>query len=128
MRSLIDYNEEVSRHGRVQVWEIHRERVENYQVLTGVCRKVRKMGHQDIVEPYDLGGEVEFWLEDEQHILTKTSMIFVPGGMKHCPLIVRRVDRPIFHFSTVTEGRYTMHGYEEPDLVGDGGAGRTKSI
>jgi hypothetical protein len=26
--------------------------------------------------------------------------------MKHCPLILRRVDRPIFHFSTVTSGQY----------------------
>jgi hypothetical protein len=33
-------------------------------------------------------------------------MIFVPAGMKHCPLIIRRVDRPIFHFTTVTGGRY----------------------
>ena len=58
--------------------------------------------------PYDLGGEVEFWLEDEQHIITKSCMIFVPGGMKHCPLILRRVDRPIFHFSTVTGGQYKL--------------------
>ena len=78
-------------------------------------------------EPYDLGGEVEFWLEDERHILTRSSMIFVPGSMKHCPLIVRRVDRPIFHFSTVTDRRYTMRDYEESDLIGDGGDGRTKS-
>jgi hypothetical protein len=58
--------------------------------------------------PYDLGGEVEFWLEDEQHILTRTCMIFVPGGMKHCPLKILRVDRPIFHFSTVTSGQYKL--------------------
>ncbi|MFC1948771.1 hypothetical protein ACFLW0_01155 [Chloroflexota bacterium] len=57
-------------------------------------------------EPYDLGGEVEFWLEDEKHILTRSCLIFVPGGMKHCPLILRRVDRPIFHFTTVTSGQY----------------------
>jgi hypothetical protein len=62
--------------------------------------------HED---PYDLGGEVEFWLEDEKHILTKSCLIFVPGGMKHCPLIIRRVDRPIFHFSTVTSGKYVLN-------------------
>ena len=59
--------------------------------------------HED---PYDLGGEIEFWIEDEQHILTRTSMIFIPRGMAHCPLIIRRVDRPIFHFTTVTAGQY----------------------
>ena len=48
-------------------------------------------------DPSDLGGEIEFWLEDEQYILTKSCIIFVPKGMKHCPLITRRVDRPIFH-------------------------------
>ena len=59
--------------------------------------------HED---PYDLGGEIDFWLEDEKHIITKSCLIFVSGGMKHCPLIIRRVDRPIFHFSTVTSGQY----------------------
>jgi hypothetical protein len=57
-------------------------------------------------DPYALGGEIEFWLEDEQHILTRSSLVFIPKGMKHCPLIIRRVDRPIFHFSTVTGGQY----------------------
>jgi hypothetical protein len=60
----------------------------------------------DSKNPYELGGEIEMWLEDEQFLLTKTTMIFVPAGMKHCPLIIRRVDRPIFHFSVVTGGTY----------------------
>jgi hypothetical protein len=57
-------------------------------------------------DPYDLGGEVEIWLEDEKHILTKSSLLFIPAGMKHCPLILRRVDRPIFHFTIVASGQY----------------------
>ena len=57
-------------------------------------------------EPHDLGGEIEFWLEDEPHIITKSALIFVPRGMKHSPLVIRRVDRPIFHFTTVTTGQY----------------------
>jgi hypothetical protein len=61
--------------------------------------------HED---PYDLGGEVELWLEDEKHIITKSSLIYIPSGMKHCPLILRRVDRPIFHFSVVTAGTWEM--------------------
>lgn len=60
----------------------------------------------DPTKPYDLGGEVEIWLEDDKHIITTSAMIFVPAGMKHCPLILKRVDRPIFHFTTVTGGRY----------------------
>ena len=62
----------------------------------------------DPENPHDLGGEVEFWIEDEKHIITKSCLIFVPKGMKHCPLLLNRVDRPIFHFSTLTRGMYTL--------------------
>jgi len=60
----------------------------------------------DASNPYDLGGEVEIWLEDEKQIITKSCMLFIPAGMTHCPLIARRVDRPIFHFTVVPAGRY----------------------
>lgn len=60
----------------------------------------------DAQNPYELGGEIEMWLEDDKQIITKSCMIFVPAGMKHCPLILRRVDRPIFHFTAVMAGRY----------------------
>ena len=50
--------------------------------------------------PNDLNGEIEFWMDDEKHILTKSVAIFVPKGLKHCPLIIRRVDKPIFHYAT----------------------------
>ncbi|MBN2059886.1 MAG: hypothetical protein JW882_05655 [Deltaproteobacteria bacterium] len=56
--------------------------------------------------PHDLGGEIEIWLEDEKQVITKSALLFVPAGMKHCPLILKRVDRPIFHFTTVPGGRY----------------------
>jgi hypothetical protein len=56
--------------------------------------------------PLDLCGEIEFWLGDEKHMLTKSCLIFVPQGLKHCPLIIRRVDRPIFHFATGSKGSY----------------------
>jgi hypothetical protein len=57
-------------------------------------------------DPTDLGGEIEFWLGDERHILTKSSIIFVPAGVKHCPLILKKVIRPIFHFATATDKNY----------------------
>ena len=50
-------------------------------------------------DPHDLGGEIEFWLEDEQFIFDKSCMVLIPAGMKHCPLEIRRIDKPIFHFS-----------------------------
>jgi hypothetical protein len=60
-------------------------------------------------KPNDMGGEVEFWMEDEKFIINKSCMIFVPAGIRHCPLIIRRVDRPIFHFTVVTSGIYKMN-------------------
>jgi hypothetical protein len=54
-------------------------------------------------------------MEDEKHILTRTSLIFVPARMKHCPLILRRVDRPIFHFTTVPGGRYIKDEIGNPE-------------
>jgi len=50
-------------------------------------------------DPHDLGGEIELWLEDEQFVLTKSFLAYIPAGMKHCPLRIRKVERPIFHFT-----------------------------
>lgn len=60
----------------------------------------------DTSNVYDLGGEIEFWLEDEKYLLTKSCLIFIPKGMKHCPIVFQRIDRPIFHFLMVTGGEY----------------------
>ncbi len=49
---------------------------------------------------YDLGAEVELWLEDEKHIITKSCIVFIPAGLQHCPLQFHRVDRPVFHFTS----------------------------
>ena len=57
-------------------------------------------------DPNDMCAEVELWLDDEKHILTKSCLVFVPKGMKHGPLIIRRVDRPLFHFTTGPGGKY----------------------
>ena len=50
-------------------------------------------------DPKDLCGEVELWLDGEKHVMTKSFLAYIPAGMTHCPLIVRRVERPIFHFT-----------------------------
>jgi hypothetical protein len=49
-------------------------------------------------DPRDLCGEVEFWLDGAKHILTRSSIVYVPKGLKHCPMIFRNVTRPIFHY------------------------------
>ena len=29
----------------------------------------------------ELGGEVELWIEDERHVLTKSSLVYIPAGV-----------------------------------------------
>ncbi len=59
----------------------------------------------DPQNPHELYGEVEMWLEDEKYILTKSCLVFAPKGVRHCPLRVIKVDRPILFlaFSTTTK-------------------------
>ena len=49
-------------------------------------------------DPDDLGAEAEIWMDDEQYIIHRSFMVYVPKGLKHCPLIVRDIRRPVLHF------------------------------
>ncbi len=60
--------------------------------------------------PYDLGAEMEVAIDGEMHTLTRTSMIFLPAGLPHMPLRIKRVARPVFHFSVVLNPEYTGDG------------------
>jgi len=57
----------------------------------------------DWERPDDLNAKLEFWMDDEKYILTKSCMVFVPKGLKHCPLKILKCDRPFFHFDMVSE-------------------------
>jgi len=59
-------------------------------------------------DQYNLNGEIEIIIGDESHVLTKSSLIFVPAGVPHTPPLVNRVDRPIFHFSMVLNPEYNF--------------------
>jgi mannose-6-phosphate isomerase-like protein (cupin superfamily) len=61
----------------------------------------------DPENPHDLGGEVEFWMEDEKYILTKSCLIFVPKGLRHCPLRVIKVDRPMLFLAVSISSKYS---------------------
>ena len=61
-------------------------------------------------DPYDLGAEMEVTIDGETHNITRTSMIFLPSGMPHMPLRIKKVDRPVFHFSIVLNPEYTGDG------------------
>jgi len=63
-------------------------------------------------DPYDLGAEIEVTINGEMHIINRTSLIFVPAGMKHMPLSIKKVDRPIFHFSIIINSEYGAGAYK----------------
>ena len=60
----------------------------------------------DPADSYNLGGEVELWLDDEKHEIDRSCIVYVPAGLKHCPLRFHRVDRPIFYFTAGPGGMY----------------------
>jgi len=56
--------------------------------------------------PRELGGELEFLIGGERHTLTKTCLIFVPRGVEHCPVTIKRIDTPIFMFEAANDPEY----------------------
>jgi len=57
-------------------------------------------------DPYDLGGEIELWIEDEQYIITKGCMVYIPKHTKHLPLIFRKIGKPVYF---ITAGNVTKY-------------------
>jgi len=60
--------------------------------------------HED---PYDLGGKITIWLDGKPEEITKTSLIFVPAGTKHCPIVFNKIDKPVFFMTISPEKKYT---------------------
>ena len=51
--------------------------------------------------PEDLGGEIEFNVGGEPLVFDKTSALFVPAGVKHGPVIWKKVTRPHLQMAIV---------------------------
>jgi hypothetical protein len=60
----------------------------------------------NVDDPTELGGEIEFWLEDEKLVLTKSFMIYIPPNMQHCPLVFRKMEKPMFHLTLGPGDKY----------------------
>ena len=67
----------------------------------------------DPERPHDLCGEVEWWMGGEKYVLTESCMVFVPKGVRHCPMYFRKVDRPILHLTTGPSEIYSRDGIEQ---------------
>ncbi len=64
-------------------------------------------------DPYDLGAEIEIGINGELHRLTRSSIIFMPAGVKHLPLSIISLQRPVLHFSISMNPTYGLKRTEE---------------
>lgn len=65
-------------------------------------------------KPHELGGEIDLWMEDEKFTITKSCFVFLPKGMVHMPMVLKRIDTPIFFMALCNNGTYTREtGAEE---------------
>ena len=92
------------------VWVMPRKRLEGKEYEEVKKRSPQSHSHNydeiiaffgsDPNNPHELNAEVELWLGEEKHIITKTALVFIPAGLKHAPLIFREVKKPVFHYTT----------------------------
>jgi len=55
----------------------------------------------------DLGAEIEFWIDGKKYTINESFTSFIPAGIKHGPLTIRDVKRPIVHFIACDSPAYT---------------------
>jgi len=57
---------------------------------------------------FDFGAEIELYLgeESEKHIINSTSLVYIPRGFVHGPLIYTRVSKPILFNNIVLSSTY----------------------
>ena len=60
----------------------------------------------------DLGAEIEVQLgaEHEKHVITRSSCISIPANVPHCPLNIKRVDKPIVFLEISNSPTYPRPG------------------
>ena len=60
----------------------------------------------DPKNPHDLGAVAEVHLGDEVHTVTKSCLIFIPKNVPHGPIVFKKIDRPMIHFSCGPSTQY----------------------
>jgi len=60
----------------------------------------------DPEDPYDLHGEIEVWIDGKQNFIDRSFIAFIPAGVEHGPINIRRIDKPMFHFTAGMGKKY----------------------
>jgi hypothetical protein len=65
---------------------------------------------------FEFGAEIEIMMgkEQERHIVDKTTIIYVPKGVVHCPITTLRVDKPVQWMHILFQGKYKMAKGADP--------------
>ena len=88
----------------------HRHDVDEYLIFLGATLP-------DLVGSFD--GEIELFLgeEYERHVITKATVLYIPRGMEHCPLDIKRLTKPMMFSALMLapyfNGYYKMNKYME---------------
>ena len=56
----------------------------------------------------DPGAEIElsFGEEEEKHVITSPTTVYIPKGLTHCPLNFKRVDKPVMFLHASIASKY----------------------
>ena len=60
----------------------------------------------DPSDQYNLNGEIEFWIDGKQNFIDRSFIAFIPAGVEHGPINIRRIDKPMFHFTAGMGKKY----------------------
>ncbi|MCL2125494.1 MAG: hypothetical protein FWH33_05835 [Oscillospiraceae bacterium] len=63
----------------------------------------------DLYHPEEFDAEIEIWLgydvsKMEKHVITKPTILRIPGSMWHCPMDFIRIDKPILFQAVYLDG------------------------
>jgi hypothetical protein len=61
----------------------------------------------DPKDPHNLNGEIEIWIDGKQNVIDKSFIAFVPAGVEHGPINIRKITKPMFHFTAGMGKKYT---------------------
>ena len=59
------------------------------------------------IEEFDAEAELRMGEEEEKHIITKPTVVYVPRRLKHCPLNFKIVNKPIMFMDISISAVYT---------------------
>jgi hypothetical protein len=59
---------------------------------------------------FEFGAVIEIMMgeEQERHIVDKTTIIYIPKGVVHCPIRTLKVDKPVQWMHVLFQGKYKM--------------------